>query len=150
MFLTQSGRPKFRTHTVQVLYISNFSFLIWGSNDREKKINARGGGERSYSVVWRWALQAGWSGVWVPAGAGNFYPHQRVRTGSGAHPASYPMGTRGLFPWGYSGRGVKMATHLHLVPRSRMRGYIPPLPQYAFMAWCSVKKEAQWQFYLYL
>jgi len=33
------------------------------------------------------------------------------------------------------------------VPRSRMRRAIPPLPQYAFMAWCSVKK-AQGQLYL--
>jgi hypothetical protein len=30
----------------------------------------------------------------------------------------------------------------------RMSGAIPPLPQYAFMAWCSVK--AQGQLYLYL
>jgi hypothetical protein len=29
-----------------------------------------------------------------------------------------------------------------------MSGAIPPLPQYAFMAWCSV--EAQGQLYLYL
>jgi hypothetical protein len=29
-----------------------------------------------------------------------------------------------------------------------MRGAIPPLSQYAFMAWCSV--EAQGQFYVYL
>jgi hypothetical protein len=28
----------------------------------------------------------------------------------------------------------------HLVPRSRMRGAIPPLPQYTLMAWCSAKK----------
>jgi hypothetical protein len=28
-----------------------------------------------------------------------------------------------------------------------MRGAIPPLPQYAFMAWCSIKK-AQGQLYL--
>jgi hypothetical protein len=35
--------------------------------------------------------------------------------------------------------GVKLTTHLHLMPRSRMRGAIPPLPQYAFMAWWSVK-----------
>jgi hypothetical protein len=28
-----------------------------------------------------------------------------------------------------------------------MSGAIPPLPQYAFMAWCSVKKEAQGQLY---
>jgi hypothetical protein len=27
-------------------------------------------------------------------------------------------------------------------------GAIPPLPQYAFMAWCSVKIEAQGQLYL--
>jgi len=27
------------------------------------------------------------------------------------------------------------------VPRSKMHGAIPPLPQYALMAWCSVKKK---------
>jgi hypothetical protein len=32
-----------------------------------------------------------------PAGAGNFSLHHRVQNGSGAHPASYPMGTRGCF-----------------------------------------------------
>jgi hypothetical protein len=30
-----------------------------------------------------------------------------------------------------------------------MGGAIPPLSQYAFIAWCSVKKEAQGQLYLY-
>jgi hypothetical protein len=30
-----------------------------------------------------------------------------------------------------------------------MRGAIPPLAQYAFMAWCSVKDKAQGQLYLY-
>jgi hypothetical protein len=50
------------------------------------------------------------------------------------------MGTRGFFPGGYSGPGLKLTTHLHIVPRSRMYGGISPLPQYAFMAWCSVKK----------
>jgi hypothetical protein len=35
-----------------------------------------------------------------PAGAGKFSLHHRVQTGSGAHPASYPMGTRGPFPGG--------------------------------------------------
>jgi hypothetical protein len=34
------------------------------------------------------------------AGAGNFSLHHRVQNGSGAHPASYPMGTRGSFPGG--------------------------------------------------
>jgi len=31
---------------------------------------------------------------------GNFSLHHRVQNGSGAHPASYPMGTRGSFPEG--------------------------------------------------
>jgi hypothetical protein len=39
-------------------------------------------------------LRAGWSGVRVPTWAGNFSLHHRVQTGSGAHPASYPVGTR--------------------------------------------------------
>jgi hypothetical protein len=38
------------------------------------------------------------SGVRFPAGPGNFSLHHRVQNGSGAHPASYPIG--GLFPWG--------------------------------------------------
>jgi hypothetical protein len=40
------------------------------------------------------------SRVRLPEGAGNFFLHHRVQKGSGAHPASYPMGTRGSFPGG--------------------------------------------------
>jgi len=36
-------------------------------------------------------------GVRVPVGARNF-SHHRVQTGSGAHPPSYTIGTRGSFP----------------------------------------------------
>jgi hypothetical protein len=50
-------------------------------------------------------LQAGWSGVRVPAGAGNFSLHHRVQTGSGAHPASYTRVTRGSFPGGKAAGG---------------------------------------------
>jgi hypothetical protein len=35
------------------------------------------------------------SGVRFPAGAGNYSLHRRVRSGSGACPASYPIGNRG-------------------------------------------------------
>jgi hypothetical protein len=35
-----------------------------------------------------------------PAGAGNFSLHHRVQNVSGAHPASYSMGTGGSFPGG--------------------------------------------------
>jgi hypothetical protein len=38
--------------------------------------------------------------VRFPAGAGNFSLHHRVQNGSGAHRASYPMGTKGSFPGG--------------------------------------------------
>jgi hypothetical protein len=31
-----------------------------------------------------------------------------------------------------------------------MSGAIPPLPQYAFMAWCSVKEQGQLYLYIYL
>jgi hypothetical protein len=43
----------------------------------------------------------GWTiGVPFPAGAGNFFLHHRVQTGSGAHPVSYLIGTGGSFPGG--------------------------------------------------
>jgi hypothetical protein len=37
------------------------------------------------------------SRVRFTTGAGNYSPHNRVQNGSGAHPASYPVGTRGSF-----------------------------------------------------
>jgi hypothetical protein len=40
------------------------------------------------------------STVRFPAGDRNFSLNHRVQNGSGAHPASYPMGTRGSFPGG--------------------------------------------------
>jgi hypothetical protein len=36
---------------------------------------------------------------------------------------------------GYSGQGMKSASHLYLFPRSRMIGSIPLLHLYAFNAW---------------
>jgi hypothetical protein len=47
---------------------------------------------------------------------------------------------------------MNLTTHLHLVLRSRTRATIPPLPQYAFLAWCSVKVQEQVYIlpYLYL
>jgi hypothetical protein len=34
----------------------------------------------------------------------------------------------GLFPWGYNGRDLKLTVHFRLVPRSRKRASIHPLP----------------------
>jgi hypothetical protein len=59
------------------------------------------------------------------------------------------MGTGGSFPGGKSGRGVKLTTHLHLVPRSRMRGAIySSTHQYIFMAWCLVKHRKTLPLYI--
>jgi len=44
---------------------------------------------------------------------------------------------------------MKPTTHTHLVPMSRMCVAIPPLPQYASVAWCSVKAQRQLYLYLY-
>jgi hypothetical protein len=43
-------------------------------------------------------------GVRIPVWAGNFSLRHRVQTGSGAHPASYPMGTGGSFRGGKAAR----------------------------------------------
>jgi len=45
---------------------------------------------------------------------------------------------------------VKLTTHLYQLLRLRMCGAVPPLPQYAFMAWCSAKAQGQLYLYLYL
>jgi hypothetical protein len=51
--------------------------LGYGLDDRGSRVRLTGGG-----------------------GSGNFSLHHRVHKGSGAHPASYPMGTEGSFPGG--------------------------------------------------
>jgi hypothetical protein len=54
-----------------------------------------------------------------------------IQTGSGAHPASYPMDTGVLSPGVKRGRGMTLTTHTHLVPRLRMsRSYTSSPPMY--------------------
>jgi hypothetical protein len=50
-----------------------------------------------------------------------FSVRHRVHTGSGAHPASYPMGTEGSYSGSIAAGGVKLNTHLHIIPRLKMR-----------------------------
>jgi len=61
------------------------------------------------------AASTSWN-VRFPAGGRNFL----LSTVSSLQSSGY----RGLFPWGQSGRGVKLTTHIHFVQRSRMRGAI--------------------------
>jgi hypothetical protein len=55
--------------------------------------------DSSVGIALGYGLDERSSRVRFPAEAGNF-SHHRIQNGSGAHPASYPMGTRGSFPGG--------------------------------------------------
>jgi hypothetical protein len=56
--------------------------------------------DSSVGIVLGYLLDDRGSRVRFPAGAGNFSLHHCAQNGSGTHPASYPMGTRGSFPGG--------------------------------------------------
>jgi hypothetical protein len=60
-----------------------------------------------------------------------FTAEQNIHTGSGAHLASYSMGTR-IFALRENGWGMKLTTQLHLVPMLRMSRSV--LPLYASVA----------------
>jgi hypothetical protein len=82
----------------------------------------------------------------IALGYGLNYPGFESRQGLGIFPfttaSRSALGpTQPPIRGGKNGRCVKLTTHLHLVPKSRMRGAIPPLPQYAVMAWCSIKRK---------
>jgi hypothetical protein len=51
---------------------------------------------------------------------------------------------------GWSGRDVKLTTHLHLVPRWKNAWSYTSTPQYVFMAWCLVKHRDNFTFTLLL
>jgi hypothetical protein len=83
----------------------------------------------SGSIVSDYGMDDRAIGVRSPAGAKDFSSSLCVQTGSGAHPASYPMGTGVLSPGVKRGRGVTLTTHPHLVPRSWMiRSYTSSPP----------------------
>jgi hypothetical protein len=54
--------------------------------------------QSSVGIALGYGLDDRGSMVRLPAEAGNFSLHHRVQNGSGAHPASHPMGTWGSFP----------------------------------------------------
>jgi hypothetical protein len=56
--------------------------------------------DSSVGIALGYRLDDQGSRVPLSAGTGNFSLHHRFQNGSGAHPASCPMGTRGSFPGG--------------------------------------------------
>jgi hypothetical protein len=76
-------------------------------------------------------------GVRVPVGA-RIFSHHRIQTSSGAHIASYPMGTGAVFP------GVKLlgSETDHSPPSSAEVTNVwsyTSTPQYVLMVWCLAK-----------
>jgi hypothetical protein len=111
VFFPQSERLSF----VPIQYTwQNYRFLYFKLYIFDMKSH-----NSSVSIVLGYRLDNQGSRVWFLVGAGNFSLHHHIQNSSGAHPASYPMGTRDSFPRGKSGRGVKLTTHLPLVPRSK-------------------------------
>jgi hypothetical protein len=66
--------------------------LAWSSNGKSR--------DSSVGIALGYGLDDRGSRVRFPAGTGDFSLHHRVQNGSGAHPASYPMGNRGFSPGG--------------------------------------------------
>jgi hypothetical protein len=62
----------------------------------------------------------------LPVGVTDFSNLRSGQTGTGAPLSLMFNGHRGLFPHVWSGQGMQLATHLHLVPTLRMGGTIPP------------------------
>jgi hypothetical protein len=88
----------------------------WEKNRKDRNKYANGKAEIAQLL---YGQPRGWKiGVRFPAGASDFTHLHIVQTGTGAHPASYIMSTRGSFPGGKR-PDVKLTTHLHLVPRSK-------------------------------
>jgi hypothetical protein len=56
------------------------------------------GRDSSFGIPLGYGMDDRGSRVRFPTRAGNFSLHHHVQNGSEAHPASYPMGTRGSFP----------------------------------------------------
>jgi hypothetical protein len=73
-----------------ILYGSDFGKDMLNFNSRDSSVG----------IALGYGLDDWGCKVRFPVGAGNFSVHHRVQNGSGAHPASYPKGTRGSFPGG--------------------------------------------------
>jgi hypothetical protein len=88
------------TNSLQIMSLCNTNILLFFyfsssffalSSDHQSR-------DSSVDIALGYGLDDRGSRIPFPAGAGNFSLHHCVQNGSGAHPASYPMGTRGSFP----------------------------------------------------
>jgi hypothetical protein len=106
--------------------------------------------DSSVCIALGYGLDDRGSGVRFPAGLGIFLLTivSRMALGPTQPPIQWVPGALSL-ALGVWRPGVKLTTHLPLVPTSENAWSYTSTPQYAFMAWCSSKK-AQGQLYFYL
>jgi hypothetical protein len=112
LLILQSAVATIRTSFLNILYVwdsYDFSllFFVWSRAS-------------SVSIVSDYQLDDRVIGVRFPAEVKHFSSSLCVQTGSGAHPASYSVGTRGPFPEGKARPGRDADHSPHLVSMSRM------------------------------
>jgi hypothetical protein len=91
--------------------------------------------DSSVGIALGYGLNDRSSRVRFPAGAGNFSLHHLVQNGTGAHTASYPMGTRGCSPGGKADHSSPSSAEVN-------NGWsYTSTPQYVLMAWRLVKHK---------
>jgi hypothetical protein len=102
--------------------------------------------DSSVGIALGYGLHDEGSSVLFPAEAGNFSLHHRVQNGSGAHPDSYPMATRGSFPGGKAA-GAWSWPHLHLVSRSKSEWSYTSTPPIRLWRGAQLKHRDNFTFY---
>jgi hypothetical protein len=105
--------------------------------------------DSSVGIVLGYGLDYWGSRVRLPAGLGIFLFTTASRTVLGPTQPSIQW-VPGAFYLGVKRPGREADHSLHLVPRSRMCGAIPSLPQYVLMSWCLVKAQGQLHLHLHL
>jgi hypothetical protein len=99
MDLKRSGNKTHYSYFKQEFIGTNVRWRL-SSSGKMSSLYTRESRDSSDGIALGYGLDDRGSRVRFPAGAGNFSLNHRVQNGSGAHSASYPMGTRGSFPGG--------------------------------------------------
>jgi hypothetical protein len=102
--------------------------------------------DSSIGIALGYGLDGWGSRVRFSAGAGNFSLHYRVQNGSGAHPASYPVGTRGSFPGDKAARARSWPlTSIQCRGQECVELYL-----HVFMVWYLVKQRDNFTLLLHI